>query len=1120
MAWARAKMMGSQPATNRSGSAIPSSDPGSPSAPFSGPPPEPMSSTAAWRRLQDLDRQIDAVVLQRQHPLSGLLPASTANTVHGNYGDAWVRDCVYSVQCVWGLSLAYRRLRGPCRRAFELEQRVLQLMRGLLSAMLRQAAKVERFKTSLHRLDAIHAKFNTASGEPVVPDDGWGHLQLDATALFLLQLAQLTRSGLVIVQTSHERDFIQNLVYYVARAYRVADYGIWERGDKGNHGLPERNASSIGLVKAALEALEGLDLYGPHGDGSCCLTIPHDAIVRLRRALRSLLPRESASKEADSACLAVIGYPAWAVEDPRLVARTREKIRRELGGRYGYKRFRRDGHQCVNEDVTRLHYEREELAEFEHIECEWPLFLAYELVTACCEERWEEARHWRQRLADVSVPVEGVPLLPELYLVPADALEAERRHPGSQARIPNENVPLLWTQSLTWLGDLLLEGLITPEDLDPSGRRQGTPLGTSEVLVALAPADSGVALALREAGFPAEDPVLALAGGGDEANPVGVPLALLASLPDDDPPLRLASSRELAVRMEFVGANPRLGLSGHPPVRMETMATARLYRHGGERIAFLPAVLEDNTFYLADDPRQLVDAVASEVRLLQRHWRGPGLPVLLVPVPAGPFRRDPEAFLALAQQLASGALEGVPVQLASQEELVSQASWVELPAQAIPACDLRPRIQTLLPPSTSRAPLTARQEQELEDHSEADLVERLWRSTSLQEQAEVLELLARRLGPHARLQAPEGRAPVLAMALLEEVYRRGLEEADWNVVRRVAGAMGLVHPQLEDALTDLLVRQKQVVVGRNYTNESLISQPQGSKRIAAMIRRFSGEDGREWMLQQELLLAVDGLVRLEPDLLSGTLTLQLGQLLLLLTGELAAEENLSPSDAFEALCSQPPHGIRRRLRTVLADVDHARASLQRKEQLHLRGRVRWEVPDPLEELPGGECWLQHRMRLGAFGRVPRDFYPGIWDLLHHCRGVVIGDKLERRNRLESAPLVSEKTPGERNFASLVEQLLGKIEAPEYRQLCTESLLTLMAFVAANPQVQFDDDLALDVVIGHAVRVGWQERHPAVPAKDYGLHKAEAWDQFYRSSPAACRRWQLRALQQLTEPVEV
>ena len=410
--------------------------------------PEPEVSAAldpaqAWALLQDLDSQIDRVVLSRQHPITGLLPASTAHTVHGNYADAWVRDCVYSIQCVWGLALAHRRLRGASRRVYELEARVLQLMRGLLNAMLRQAPKVERFKHSLHRLHAIHAKFDTATGAAVVADDGWGHLQLDATALFLLQLAQLTRSGLVVVQSSHERDFVQNLVYYVARAYRVADYGIWERGDKGNHGLPERNASSIGLVKAALESLEGLDLYGPHGDGRSCLVIPHDAIVRLRRALDALLPRESASKEVDSACLAVIGYPAWAVDDPELRRRTRAKIRAELGGAYGYKRFRRDGHQTVVEDHTRLHYEREELAEFEHIECEWPLFWAYELITACCEERWEEARQWRQRLHEVSLEQAEGALLPELYLVPEAAIAAERRHPGSQRALAVDPKPHL-----------------------------------------------------------------------------------------------------------------------------------------------------------------------------------------------------------------------------------------------------------------------------------------------------------------------------------------------------------------------------------------------------------------------------------------------------------------------------------------------------------------------------------------------------------------------------------------------------------------------------------------------------------------------------------------------------
>ena len=94
-----------------------------------------------------LDVAIEAVVLQRQHPVSGLLPASTANTVHGNYGDAWVRDCVCSIQCVWGLAIAHRRHhRGTTQRSWELEQRVLGLMRGLLNSMMRQASKVERFK--------------------------------------------------------------------------------------------------------------------------------------------------------------------------------------------------------------------------------------------------------------------------------------------------------------------------------------------------------------------------------------------------------------------------------------------------------------------------------------------------------------------------------------------------------------------------------------------------------------------------------------------------------------------------------------------------------------------------------------------------------------------------------------------------------------------------------------------------------------------------------------------------------------------------------------------------------------------------------------------------------------
>jgi len=1037
-----------------------------------------------------LDGAIEAVVLQRQHPVSGLLPASTANTVHGNYGDAWVRDCVYSIQCVWGLAIAHRRHHGgSTQRSWELEQRVLGLMRGLLNSMMRQASKVERFKYSLDPLDALHAKYNSANGDQVVADDGWGHLQLDATSLFLLQLAQLSRGGIAVIRNRHEVAFIQNLVYYVARAYRVPDYGIWERGDKGNEGLPERNASSIGMAKAALEALDGVDLFSSHGDGSVQVLVPQGAVVRLRRALQGLLPRESASKEVDSACLSVIGYPAWAVEERDLVERTVQRIRRELGGPYGYKRFRRDGHQTVVEDVSRLHYERAELVNFEGVESEWPLFLAYEQLTACCEERWTDAHYWQERLKILQVERHGQQLYPELYLVPDSAVELERRAPGSQQRLANDNVPLLWTQSLAWLGEMLMEGLIEPADLDPCGRRFKAEIGAEQVLVALAPTSSALAAELKARGMPVSDPKTC--------------------------PIQVVPSSNLNDRLNAVGGDEALRLSGLPMLRADTSDTARLYRQGDEQLAVLPAVLEEDTFFVSHDPRQLMETVLNELHLLQRHWRGEGSPLLLIPIKATLLENNPELLIDLTERLHSGRLEDVPVCFSDLETLAHRAQWVTLPATpARGNAHQRSNAARYLQDSTDFSDLTAAQEQELDDIPLGELRDRLWSSHSLREQAEVLELLKRQLGHRAILSGPKG-TPIELITLLEEIYHRGLSQEDWNVARRCAGAMGLVHPQLEDAVIDLLSRQKQVVVGRNYTSDSRLSAPASSTAIAALIERTCGNDGRERMLQQELLVALDGLARREPEKLKGTLTLQLGQLLLLLTSELAAERHLSQDEAFEALCSEAPHAISLRLQALLNDVDHARAALQRRELLHLRGHVQWTVPEPLEERPSGSDWLQHRMRLGSLQQVPKEFYAGIWSLLHHCRGLLIGDKLERRNRLTSA-LVLEKTPGERNFAIQVEHLLNRIEAAEYRQLCTESLLSLMAFTTTNPNMRFEDDIALDVVIGHAVRVGWQSAHPQQDRLTYSQHKAAAWEQFYKASPAQCRQWQIEALRELAE----
>ena len=115
--------------------------------------------------------------------------------------------------------------------------------------------------------------------------------------------------------------------------------------------------------------------------------------------------------------------------------------------------------------------------------------------------------------------------------------------------------------------------------------------------------------------------------------------------------------------------------------------------------------------------------------------------------------------------------------------------------------------------------------------------------------------------------------------------------AAWRLVigsraRRCAGCQ-LVHPHLEDALDDLLARNRQLVVGRNYTSRSRISSPRQRRHRPADTPVQRGRQ-RRTILQQELLLALEGLARQRPALLQGTLTFQLGQLLLLLTSELAA----------------------------------------------------------------------------------------------------------------------------------------------------------------------------------------------------------------------------------------
>ena len=147
------------------------------------------------------------------------------------------------------------------------------------------------------------------------------------------------------------------------------DYGIWERGDKTNTGIVELNSSSIGMAKAALDAMTEFDLFGARGGPSSVIHVMADevqkchAVLEVRNEpqmlivsvlmtlvfLQSMLPRESLSKETDAALLTVIGYPAFAVETTELISKTCDEVIQKLGCRYGFRRFLRDGYKNPKE---------------------------------------------------------------------------------------------------------------------------------------------------------------------------------------------------------------------------------------------------------------------------------------------------------------------------------------------------------------------------------------------------------------------------------------------------------------------------------------------------------------------------------------------------------------------------------------------------------------------------------------------------------------------------------------------------------------------------------------------------------------------------------------------------
>ncbi|XP_075884134.1 phosphorylase b kinase regulatory subunit alpha, skeletal muscle isoform isoform X4 [Nelusetta ayraudi] len=607
-------------------------------------------------KLDNYARMVHQTILKHQDPVTGLLPSSP------DHPHSWVRDNVYCVLSVWGLSLAYRKNADRDEdkaKAYELEQSVVKLMRGILQCIMRQLDKVEKFKYSRSTSDSLHAKYNTKTCAPVVGDDQWGHLQVDATSLYLLFLAQMTASGLHIIYTQDEVDVVQNLMFYIEAAYKVADYGMWERGDKTNQGITEINASSIGMAKAALEALDELNLFGAKGGPGSVVHALADDIQHCQSILTSMLPRASMSKEVDAGVLAVISYPAFAVDDVSIVNMTKEEIISKLQGRYGCCRFLRDGHKTPKEDPSRLYYESAELKLFENIECEWPLFWTYLILDGIFINSPEQVQEYQEALEGILIKQkDGLRLLPELYSVPADKVDEETMNPHSVERIPMGKCPLAWGQSLYILGNLLSEGFLAAGEIDPLNRRFST-VPKPDVVVQVS--------ILAET----EEIKELLLKNGIEVETVA-----------DIHPIHVQPSRVLSHIYARLGRNPRLGLTGRPYRRIGVLGTSKFYIIRNTMFSFTPQFIDHQQFYLALDNKMIVEMLRTEIAYLASRWRMTGRPTVTFPISQSMLTEDhtdlDPAVLATLKKLQDGYYGGSRIQTGKLSEFMTTSCFAHL----------------------------------------------------------------------------------------------------------------------------------------------------------------------------------------------------------------------------------------------------------------------------------------------------------------------------------------------------------------------------------------------------------------------------------------------------------
>ncbi|CAH8470335.1 unnamed protein product [Schistosoma bovis] len=865
-----------------------------------------LSGCTLKEKLDFYYRVVKNQILRFQHPISGLFPLMPMNT---KCRYSHVRDSVYCATVVWALHQCFARINDDEGRHYELGQSAVKCMRSILMGWMQQSARLEYFKRVQNLDTCLHSRLDYETGEPIY-DDHYKNLQMDCIGLYVIQLVQMIHSGLQIVYTKDEVAFVQNLVFYLERAYRIPDYGMWERGTKQNRNITELHASSICMAKAALESVAGFNIYGYEGGHSSILFMDADAHSRNRIIMTNLLPRESASKGTDASLIPSLCWPAYGTCSTSTRLPALERCLERLKGVYGFKRFTRDGYATVLD--TNSEYQPGELMKFVGIESEWPMFFAYMIIENCLNGDREKAIEYDQLMQPLLVhPIsESYPWLPKFYFVPTEELEKERRCRGSAIRKSSFRLVgesrFLWGQSIYIISQLLISGCLLPSDLDPIGRRpshrfsgMSSTLG-NELLFSGKSMNVTIQVVLISESVRLQQ-VLATYG-------------IITQTPVQVEPIQIWSPDQLVRVGKFMGCSERLGLSGRPPRPYGQLGTSKFYRISGLTVLCYPILFESQEFYLLHDMQVVIDEAKTDFLFLSNWWRLRGRPTFcflmredMVKVPGfdkllrflvsmkNGTVQEAHVVLGRAQKfVASGFVEHLdflPYWTAKGEyfrrlhQLDTGRSYQSLDnlpkAVNIPSKSLN-RFQSHMSDEEIIQSIHAIDRKLLQKVTDQQVIEQAIKPgdspLNLAYRIAALHELLNRHGLDHGFSTDQ-HFLIVRDCLTELSRKAGIQQA-WCVVRLSAALLSQFASSLAPSLSTILVCGKQPTVGIPQSSEVVINKPLNPDELHALLREeVYSYDPVQFSLQQELILSVSSLLTTNKELFDGIKFIRFGWLL-------------------------------------------------------------------------------------------------------------------------------------------------------------------------------------------------------------------------------------------------